>query len=190
VSVRHHREDTVACTEAQIYANGINLLLSLTGDSMRTATVVVQWAHILAGTLWVGGQAFAALVLWPALLRQPADRARDTLGAFGRIGAPVMGAAANLVLLLGIVRGTVLGPIRSLDALRSGYGAAFVAALLLTIAVMTYGGQTRAAMATRVFDERGGWRPGAERWLRGRNAASLALLAAVIACMVVMRFGI
>ncbi len=157
---------------------------------IEVATVVVQWMHILAALVWVGGQMFGALVVWPALLRAPADRAREIMGLFGRTGAPIMSAAVQLTLGLGLLRGTLLGPMRSLDVLfGSAYGWTFLASILLTVCVMAYGGGTRRAMMSRVWSSDGTWADGSGAWIAGRNRVSLALLAGVIGCMVLMRFG-
>lgn len=160
-------------------------------NALLIATIAVQWLHILAGIFWVGGQLFGALVVWPVLLAGPADRARETLGSFGRIGGPVMSVAAQLTLWLGVARGTLMGPVRSTDVLLgSAYGLTFVAALLLTVAAMIYGGRTRGALMARMWHPDGTWQTGGARWIRRRNYTSLGLLGGVIACMVLMRFGL
>lgn len=152
--------------------------------------VVVHWLHVLAGTVWFGGQVFGSLVLTPALLSRPAAEARELVQGMGRWAGPVMGGSGMLVLLLGIVRGTVLGPVRSLDALFStAYGLTFLAALLLTLFVMGYSGKVRGRMAERVWDG-DAYRPGAAEYLRRTGAVTLAGLTAIVLCMVLMRFGL
>jgi uncharacterized membrane protein len=152
--------------------------------------IVVQWLHVLGGLVWFGGQVFTAAVIWPALLRRPAAEARALSAAMGEPAMRVMGPAGMLVLVLGIVRGTVLGPVRSLDVLiGTAYGLTFAAALLLTLFLMAHGGSTRREMERRVWDG-DGFHPGAARWLRRTSAVNLGGLAAILACMVLMRFGL
>ena len=100
---------------------------------------LVQWLHVVAGAIWFGAQVFTSAVIWPALLTRPAAEARATSDAMIAPAVRLMQPAGMLVLVLGIVRGTVLGPIRSLDALVStAYGLTFLAALLLTFFLMVY----------------------------------------------------
>lgn len=152
--------------------------------------VVVHWLHVLAGMVWFGGQVFANLVLWPALLRRPAGEARELVQGAGRWAGPLMGGSGIAVLLLGILRGTWLGPVRSPEALfGTAYGHTFLAALLLTVFVMGYAGRARGRMAERVWDG-DGYHPGAAAYLRRTGAVTLAGLTAIVLCMVLMRFGL
>lgn len=157
---------------------------------MRELTVVVHWLHVLGGIVWFGGHIFTAAVIWPALLRRPAPEAKALSDAMAEPAMRVMGPAGMLVLVLGIVRGTVLGPVRSLDVLiGTAYGWTFLAALLLTFGLMGYAGATRQEMERRVWDgDR--FHPGAAAYLRRSSAINLGGLAAILVCMVLMRFGL
>jgi putative copper export protein len=157
---------------------------------MRELTIVVHWLHVLGGIVWFGGHVFTAAVIWPALLRRPATEAKALSDAMAVPAMRVMGPAGMLVLVLGIVRGTVLGPVRSLDVLiGTAYGWTFLAALLLTFGLMGYAGATRQEMERRVWDgDR--FHPGAAAWLRRSSAINLGGLAVILACMVLMRFGL
>lgn len=157
---------------------------------MRELTIVVHWLHVLGGIVWFGGHVFTAGVIWPALLRRPAPEARALSEAMAEPAMRVMGPAGMLVLVLGIVRGTVLGPVRSVDVLvGTAYGWTFAAALLLTFGLMGYAGATRREMERRVWDgDR--FHPGAARYLRRSSAINLGGLALILVCMVLMRFGL
>jgi uncharacterized membrane protein len=157
---------------------------------MRELTMVVHWLHVLGGIVWFGGHIFTAAVIWPALLRRPAAEAKALSDAMAEPAMRVMGPAGMLVLVLGIVRGTWLGPVRSLDVLiGTAYGWTFLAALLLTFGLMGYGGATRKEMESRVWDgDR--FQPGAAGYLRRSSAVNLGGLAAILVCMVLMRFGL
>ncbi len=154
---------------------------------MRSLTLAVHWVHVVAALVWAGGQAFAVLALWPALLRRPAEARAfyDTLGApTGRL----MGIAGPLVLLLGVLRGTWLGPVRSWHTLvATSYGHAFLAALVLTLALTVYGGAVRGRMETHVWHG-ATFAPGAGAYLRRTGTVTLLGLAGIVACMVLMRF--
>jgi uncharacterized membrane protein len=157
---------------------------------MRELTIVVHWLHVLGGIVWFGGHVFTAAVIWPALLRRPAVEAKALSDAMAGPAMRVMGPAGMLVLVLGIVRGTVLGPVRSLDVLiGTAYGWTFAAALLLTFGLMGYAGSTRKEMESRVWDgDR--FHPGAAAYLRRSSAINLGGLATILVCMVLMRFGL
>ena len=156
---------------------------------MFTLTVVVHWVHVVAGLVWAGGQAFAVAALWPALLRRPSE-ARALFDAIGPAAGKLMGAAGPLVLLLGILRGTWLGPVRSWDALvGTAYGRTFLAAMVLTVALTAHLGAVRGQLETRVWNG-AAFAPGAPAYLRRTGAVTLAGLAAIVACMVLMRFGV
>lgn len=155
---------------------------------MLYLTVAVQWLHILAGLTWFGGQLFTYAVIWPALLRRPAE-ARAVSRALEGPAMRVMGPAGGLVFLLGIIRGTVLGPVRSLAALGTPYGLTFLAAIVLTFFLMGYGGSIQKQMETRVWSGEA-FAPGAAAWLRMTGTVQMLGLAAILACMVLMRFGL
>lgn len=152
--------------------------------------VAVHWLHVLAGMVWFGGQVFINLVLWPMLLRRPAGEARELVQGMGRWAGPLMGGSGVAVLLLGILRGTWLGPVRSLEYLfATAYGHTFLAALLLTVFVMGHAGRARGRTVERVWDG-DAYRPGAAAYLRRSGAVTLAGLTGIVLCMVLMRFGL
>jgi len=154
------------------------------------APIVVQWLHILGGIAWVGGAAFTTFVLWPMIFRRPAPEARALFTDVARPIALYMGAAAQVTLWLGILRGTWLGPIQSFDALTgTPYGHTFLTALVLVVVVIIYGATSGPRLERRVFDG-DAFREGARAYVRRSNALLLTLLAAIVACMVLMRFGL
>ena len=157
---------------------------------MLLLTAVVHWLHVVAGAVWFGGYLFVMTALWPALLGRPAAETRATVQALGASAPRIMGPATLVVIVLGIVRGTVLGPIRSWDALTgTGYGRAFLLSLVVTLWLMVHGGRARGRLATRVWSG-AGYAAGARAHLRRSGAVTLAGFAVVLACMVAMRFGI
>jgi uncharacterized membrane protein len=155
---------------------------------MLTLTVVVHWVHVVAGLVWAGGMAFMVAAVWPALVRRPSE-ARALFGAVAPAAGRLMRAAGPLVLVLGILRGTWLGPVRSWDALvGTAYGLTFLAATALTFGLAAYLGAVRGQFDARVW-EGAALAPGAAAYLRRARAVVLAGLAGIVACMVLMRFG-
>ena len=160
----------------------MNLTLSL--------TAVVQWLHILAGMTWLGTHIFHDFVLWPALLRRPAAEARATFESVEISVRPLSIGSSMAVMLLGIARGTLLGPIRSLETVfTTPYGLTWLAALALVITLTVWSVRWYRALPAKVWDERQ-VRPDARQTIRGGTIFSTAILGAILACMVLMRFGL
>ncbi len=152
--------------------------------------LLVHWLHVLGGILWFGGAAFAAFVLWPSLLRQPAPVARAQFQAMARPLGALMGGAAQLTFWMGLLRGTWLGPVRSFDALLgTAYGRTFGIAVLLMVVLMGYGIAAGRTYERRIWDG-DAFRPDAAAYLKRTNAVILTLFAVILLCMVLMRFGL
>ena len=156
---------------------------------MTALAIVVHWLHVVAGAIWFGAQAFLFAALWPALLRRPAPEARAMLGAIVPGMSRLMGIVGPVVIVTGLLRGTWLGPLRSAAALGTAYGATFLAAMALVAALSVIGGRARTSLGPRLFAG-DAWHPGAAAYLRRFGAVTLGTLAAVLACMVLMRFGL
>jgi uncharacterized membrane protein len=102
--------------------------------------LVIQWLHMLAGITWFGGYLFLDVVLWPTLLRLPIKQAKITSDVISRFAGPVMATSGTVVVLSGIIRGTVLGPIQSFSFLfTSAYGITWLSALLVSCLLMAWG---------------------------------------------------
>lgn len=148
-------------------------------------TLIVHTLHVASGMVWAGGAIFMALVGWRALLERPPGEARVTLERIGRL----MAISGSLVLILGIVRGTLLGPVRSWDFLiGSPYGRTFALALVVTVLLAIYGARSGRTLPARLRDgDR--WRPDAARIVRRDSAIHMAGLTVVVLCMCAMHFG-
>lgn len=154
-----------------------------------TLLVVVQTLHILMGIAWFGGYIFMDFVLWPMLLRRPPAEAQATFAALAPATGRLMAASGSLVVLLGIVRGTVLGPIKSLDDLfATPYGVTWLIALLLALVLTVWG----AALHDRLVGPL--WTgdtlvPDAARRVRASTVFELTIFGLVLVCMVLMGVG-
>ncbi len=100
---------------------------------------VAQWLHIVLAIFWFGSVMFADFVLGPGLVRMSAAGQRD----FGvNVGARIprmMEVAAIGVIVLGIVRGTVLGDIHSVEDLGTNYGIAWLVSLVVAVFLFFWG---------------------------------------------------
>lgn len=97
---------------------------------MDWAQVVVHWLHVLFATFWFGGHLARVFFVDPVLRTLPESAA----AAFGesayKRGMRLFPPVIALVGITGVLRGTVVGPIKSFDVLfGTAYGWTFIAAI-------------------------------------------------------------
>lgn len=168
---------------------------------MNWAQFVVQWLHVGLGVLWFGTVLYNATILIPALNRLPLGVQRQIGSAIGEQSFKVISPVAIAVILLGVLRGTVFGPINSLEDLATAYGITWLVAL--AFAVIAY------AWAERVI------RPSLDRMnaipeaealasdgtpstaltvavedVKRKVVLELGLFVVIFTCMILMRFGL
>jgi hypothetical protein len=93
---------------------------------------------------------------------------------------------ALLVLLLGILRGTVFGRIQSFDALFTTYGIVWMIALLFTLGLIFSGARYMGPALAGIKDAPD-YRAAGER-IRTISRIDLGLFGVVFTCMILMRF--
>ena len=156
---------------------------------MNWLTFAVQWLHVLLGITWFGYAITMFFLVTPPLMKLPEAQQRDIFHRLGEVGARVFPVVAVLVILLGIVRGTVLGPIQSLDALfGTAYGWTWIVALVATVGLVVNGARNigpkfEALGHTPDFAD-------AAARLRRYSIIDLGLFGVVFTCMILMRFGL
>ena len=77
-----------------------------------TLLILVQFFHVLGAIIFVGGNVFFAAIVWPDLLRRPAAEGLAAYAEYEKSMGLLMASAGHLVLWLGLLRGTYLGPIQ------------------------------------------------------------------------------
>ena len=100
---------------------------------------VVQWLHVFFGIFWFGAVLYGDFILIPAITTLPLNSQREIGAAIGPRAERIIEPVAGLVILLGIIRGTVFGPIKSLDILTSTYGLTWLVALVAAAATFYWG---------------------------------------------------
>lgn len=151
--------------------------------------MVVQGLHVLAGVVWAGGQVVMGVAVLPALLRLPPREARVLLDALGARVGPLMALSGMAVLVLGILRGTWLGPVRSLHVLlETPYGWTFTAAIALAVVGAVHGSRSEARLAALFEGE--AFHPAAGRRLAADAGFVVSVVVGLVACMVLMHFGL
>jgi hypothetical protein len=99
----------------------------------------VQWLHVLLGIFWFGNAIAVAAILIPAISTLPIPTQRQVGGRYADMAERTLKVVAPAVVVLGIVRGTLFSPIRSVDALTTAYGITWIIALVAVIATFLWG---------------------------------------------------
>ena len=136
---------------------------------MDWLAVVVHWLHVLFAVTWFGGHISRVLLVEPAVRTLPAESQAAFNRYVEKYGTRLYVPVIVGVGITGILRGTVFGPVKSLDALfGTPYGLTFLAAVALGVFLAV---PKRPAWAERV------------------HADWVAFLA-VFTAMILMHFGL
>ncbi len=155
---------------------------------MDWAVVIVQWLHMFFGIFWFGGALFSSFVLGPHLITMPPDRMREFLVPFAKRADRVILPVALTAITLGVVRGVVVGPIRSIDALLgTAYGLTWLVALVAAVLTLAWGSRT-ARGALRDVEAGVDITKATRKALRNLGIEMLGF-AVILSAMVLMRFG-
>src|SRR3954454_3441340 len=96
--------------------------------------------HIVLGIIWFGNALVVALILIPSLNPLPIPTQREVGGRYGDRATLIFDIVAPAVIVLGIVRGTLLGPIKTIDdVFATSYGLTWLIALVAAILVFLWG---------------------------------------------------
>jgi hypothetical protein len=165
---------------------------------MNWFTFSVQWLHVLLGIVWFGYSLALAIFFIPAVSRLSIPTQRQIGAALGEHARPIIDVVAPAILVLGFIRGTFLGPIRSLeDAFTTAYGITWLVAIVVIVAVFFWGriaitgAVNRLAAAPLTAD--GGPTPELEAALSRAKLFTVLELAGffvIFTCMILMRFGL
>jgi len=156
---------------------------------MNWLQFAVQWLHVLLGILWFGFALSMHFIISPALAEMPEAQQQKTTFRVGEIGGKVFPVVGILILLLGIIRGTLLGPIDSFaDIFGTAYGITWLVALLATVALFITGARFIAPTFARMKETDDF--PAAAARLRRITTFDLGLFFVIFTCMVLMRFGL
>jgi uncharacterized membrane protein len=153
--------------------------------------VAVQWLHVLGGIFWFGSVLFGNIVLFPAVVRLPADVQGQIMRTISARMYPIIEPVAVVTISLGFLRGTVFGSIRTLDALGSTYGLTWLVALISALVVFSLG-----LRLARIGDQLFEMTPGDAAFMERRRSMQVQALASMLGffviftCMILMRFGL
>jgi uncharacterized membrane protein len=159
-----------------------------------------QWLHVIFAIFWFGGVLYGDVVLVPAISTLTLPTQRAVGAAIGARANRIVPAAAGAVILLGILRGTVFGQLRSLDALTTAYGITWLVALVFAIGTFMWGlrviGPSLERLATipdaEALNADGSATPALAALIaRVKRVVLLELVGflVIFTCMILMRFG-
>src|SRR3989442_1365434 len=101
--------------------------------------IAVHWLHVLGGVFWFGGMLYAMVILAPVTRSLPPSVASNIFGATAARAGPIIESVGAVTIGLGIVRGTLLGPVHSVDFLfGTAYGVTWGIALLLGLGILAW----------------------------------------------------
>ncbi len=168
---------------------------------MDWAQFVVQWLHVLLGITWFGSNIATNAIFIPALSRFPLVEQQKVGSAYGQVSTRLLRPVGGLVILLGILRGTVFGPIKNTDVLfGSNYGITWLVALAAAIAtyawaeIMIIPNIEKLNTIDPAVAVGPDGKPGPELAALLDKAKRMALLeiigfVVIFTCMILMRFG-
>ena len=116
--------------------------------------IAIQWFHEFLGIFWFGGTLYLNFMVVPVILSLPLGQQRDISVPLGILSNRVLPLVGSLVILLGLLRGTVWGSVQSFAFLfGTTYGLTFLFAFLVACTVLIWGhfGPGRAAMRLNTF---------------------------------------
>jgi uncharacterized membrane protein len=168
---------------------------------MDWAQFVIQWLHVGLGVLWFGTVLYNATILIPAVSRLPLPRQREVGRAIGEQGFKVIRPVAVAVILLGVIRGTLFGPIDSLEDFTTAYGITWLVALAFAIGAYTWAERMVAPALERMnaipeaeaLGPDGNPTPALEATIavvKRNTVLELGFFLVIFTCMILMRFGL
>jgi hypothetical protein len=161
-------------------------------------TFGVQWLDVLLGIAWFGYSLALAIFFIPAISKLPLPTQRQIGAALAEHAKPIIDVLAPTILVLGIVRGTLLGPIKDVDdVFTTAYGVTWLVALFALIATFLWGRMVIVGSVKNLWNAPltadGGPTPEMTAALaRAKQVTVLELLGfmVIFTCMILMRFGL
>jgi len=165
---------------------------------MDWIVVGAQWLHVLLGIIWFGNALVVAAILIPSLNRLPIPMQREVGASYGERATRLFDFVVPGVILLGVVRGTLLGPIKSVgDVFGSSYGITWLVALVAAIATFLWGkfainGAIERMNAAALNADGSATAELEAETARVKRVVVLELVGflVIFTCMILMRFGL
>ena len=164
---------------------------------MDWVTYIVQWLHVLLGILWFGYSLALAVFFIPAISPLPIPVQRQIGENLAKRATPILDVVVPTIILLGLIRGTLLGPIDAFDDLTKAYGITWLVALIAAVSTYLWGRlvivPTVRRMAAVPLAADGGPTPELDAAVeQAKRVTAIELLGflVIFSCMILMRFGL
>ena len=153
--------------------------------------IVVTWLHVLAAIFWFGGTLYALFVLGPIVMSLPLQTQVAISRAAAKRANVIFETLGGITILLGIVRGTLLGPVQSPGfLLGTPYGITWGIALVLALGVLAWSHFVTFPLGERMPAAIEAGDTAAMRRVVPLIMLELLGFFAIFTCMILMRFGL
>jgi len=99
-----------------------------------------QWLHVLLGIIWFGNSLVVATILIPSLNPLPIPMQREVGARYGERATRLFDVIVPALVILGVIRGTLLGPIKDVAAVfGTSYGVTWLIAFVAAIVTFLWG---------------------------------------------------
>jgi uncharacterized membrane protein len=164
---------------------------------MDWVVVGAQWLHVLLGIIWFGNSLVVAAILIPSLNPLPILAQREVGSRYGERATRVFDVLVPALIVLGVIRGTLLGPIKSVgDVFGTPYGVTWLVALIAAIITFLWGRIVINGAIQRMNDTPLNPDGTATALLEAETARvkvvvvlELVGFLVIFTCMILMRFG-
>jgi uncharacterized membrane protein len=165
---------------------------------MDWVVVGAQWLHVLLGIIWFGNSLVVAAILIPSLNPLPILTQREVGSRYGERATHLFNVLVPAVIILGVVRGTLLGPIKDVgEVLGTPYGITWLVALIAASATFLWGRIVINGALRRMNDAPVNPDGTATVQLEAETARvklvvvlELVGFLVIFTCMILMRFGV
>lgn len=152
--------------------------------------IVVQWLHVLGGIFWFGGTLFMNFVVIPGVRVMSPGAQKEFGNAVGKTGQ-IVRPIAYATIVLGILRGTVWGPIKGTDTLfGTAYGITWLVALVIAVAMVGYSQVVIEPFRERIQNATPEEAQALVKRAAGVFGTELLMFFAIFTAMILMRFGL
>ena len=162
---------------------------------MDWSIFVVQWLHVFLGIFWFGSTLYLNFVVVPAIMGLPAEQRPAISKRISERWVRVIMPVAALVIIVGLLRGIVFGPVQSFSFLfGTAYGITFLVGFLAAVATFFWGllAISREAKKLETLPTNAKEQIAYDATLnRVKLFALLELIGffVIFTCMILMRFG-
>jgi uncharacterized membrane protein len=147
--------------------------------------------HVLFALMWMGGNFVLTFLVVPAVMGSSPAAQAEVSARLGSQASRFFRPVATIAIVLGIIVGAHTGAFHSLnDVFLTAFGRTYLIALVLAVGIWLYGEFVIGRLARAIGDTLPELRPLAiQRVVRATILEKVGFIA-ILACMILMRFGL